>query len=62
MSISAERFVESCFEPDPNSPEEDTYILRFPHAGELVQGREFWKKHLADLLDAYLESLRHLSL
>jgi hypothetical protein len=43
-------------EPDPNNPDEDTFVLHFPHAAELVECREFWARHLAELLSEYAAS------
>jgi len=50
---SARRFLGSRLEPDPNNPDEDTFVLHFPHAAELVECREFWARHLAELLSEY---------
>jgi hypothetical protein len=51
--LTAEQFLSSRFEPDPNEPNEDTYWLHFPNGIELVENRAFWKKHLAELLEAF---------
>lgn len=50
---SAQEFVASRLEPDPNHPDDDTFCLHFPHGGELVEGRDFWLRHLTELLDEY---------
>lgn len=51
----AEKYVLKHLEIDPNSPKEDTYMLRFPNGCEIVEGREFWQKHLTDFVADIIE-------
>lgn len=54
---TAYEFALSRLTPDPNAPNEDTYVLHFPRAVEEVTGRKFWLEHLPELLDAYSAEL-----
>jgi hypothetical protein len=47
--------------PDPNHPDDDTFWLHFPHAVEEVENREFWLKHLPELLTEFAEAFRDKS-
>jgi hypothetical protein len=60
-ATSARQFVKTRMEPDPNHPADDSFMLHFPHATELVEGGDFWLNNLAELLEAYASSIRPAS-